>query len=169
MTREVPLNQGLVALVDDEDYERVITAGRWTATPNNRANLYAGRKRRRPDGRWTTIRLHTFLTGWPFVDHINGDGLDNRRANLRQATNAQNQFNKGLASNNTSGYKGVHFVRDKGKWGARIRFNGRQRHIGNYATPEEAARAYDEAAVELFGEFAWLNSAHSAAILGPTS
>lgn len=152
--REIPLSRGLKALVDDDDYERVAAMGRWCADPSSqtfyaRKNLYgAGQK-------LTPLLMHTFLTGWSYVDHRNGNGLDNQRSNLRQATHGQNMANKRIYRNNTSGFKGVTRNTGTGRpWRAAIKADGRRRHLGYYDTPEAAALAYDAAARELFGEFA---------------
>lgn len=153
--RTVPLDRGLVAIVDPADYDAVIEAGPWRAIPNgfgaSGMRAYAGKK----DRQNRTVRMHTFLTGWPITDHINGDGLDNRRANLRQATPAQNSQNRGRQANNTSGYKGV--SRRSNGWGAAIHANRKKHGLGTFPTKEEAARAYDAAARKLHGEFARLN------------
>lgn len=87
-------------------------------------------------------------------DHINGNGLDNRRENLRLATSAQNNMNKSKQTNNHSGYKGVVFHKQSGKWRARIYVDGKQKSLGLFATPELAHRAYYQAAIEYFGDFA---------------
>lgn len=162
-TAEIPLSQGLVALVDAEDAARVVAAGKWHVRVQSRTT-YANRNIRRDDGRWTTLNMHTFITGWPRVDHINGNGLDNRRANLRPATHAQNQRNKGLQSNNTSGFKGVCWDAPRGRWHAKICLNGRTIFLGRFDEAEEAARAYDAAAVRYFGEFARLNFRNESAV-----
>jgi len=146
----------MVALVDDEDYERVVSAGKWFVQ-RDRNTFYAKRAYRRQDGKQSAIRLHTFLTGWPLVDHRNGNGLDNRRANLREATHAQNAQNRRMRSDNRSGFRGVSWVRRDKKWRAAITANGELSHLGDYVDPEAAARAYDTAAIELHGEFARLN------------
>lgn len=156
MTAEIPLTHGVVALVDDEDYERVMAAGKWQAYPSGET-AYAKRGVRRPDGVWRLLSLHTFLTGYTLTDHHNGNGLDNRRANLRPATHGQNCANRALQRNNTSGFKGVNWHSHSRKWKAQIRANGTKRHLGVFGTPEEAARAYDDAARELHGEFAAVN------------
>lgn len=154
--QRVPLSRGLFALVDDADYARVIAAGPWHVRPNG-PRAYAQRRMLRTGVRQTTQSLHTFLTGWPLVDHINGDGLDNQRHNLRQATGTQNNANARRRADNRSGFKGVSRRPDRRSWHARIQADRKLRHLGDYATPEAAARAYDAAARELFGEFARLN------------
>ena len=87
------------------------------------------------------------------VDHIDGDGLNNRRGNLRLATAGQNQHNKGLQRNNTSGFKGVRWRSDKGKWVARIDKDGKRRHLGYFDTVEGAHSAYVAASMAIHGEF----------------
>lgn len=153
---EVPLSRGLVAIVDAEDAQRVL-AYRWFAQPNYR-NVYAIRGIRRADGARTTQTLHKFLTGFAITDHINGDGLDNRRANLREATAGNNSRNRRRPTTNTSGFKGVHWNKGAGKWRAAIGLEtGKRQFLGYYLTAEEAACAYDAAAREQHGEFAALN------------
>jgi len=99
--------------------------------------------------------MHRFITGWSYIDHIDGNGLDNRRQNLRPANESTNGANRAISSNNTSGFKGV--VRSRTKWGAVITPSGRKVWLGTFLTPEDAARAYDAAAAVYFGEFARLN------------
>jgi hypothetical protein len=106
------------------------------------------------------ILLHRVITNCPDsydVDHINGNGLDNRKCNLRIATRSQNLANTGAHSHNKSGYKGVSFDKSKGKWRAQITKEGRCRNLGRFSDPIEAAKRYDEAAKKLHGEFAYLN------------
>lgn len=153
MTRAINISRGLTALVDDADYDAVVSAGPWCAQPHHQTT-YALRKVRLPDGRRITQKLHGFLTGWPMVDHRSGDGLDNQRSNLRPATPAQNAANQPLYRNNTSGYKGVTWREDLRRWRAKIKAGGRQIHLGYFDRADDAARAYDAAAFELFGEFA---------------
>ena len=88
-----------------------------------------------------------------FTDHISGDRLDNRRENLRIASNSENQFNRGRPSNNTSGYKGVSWHRGAGKWQAQLAVNGKFMYLGLFTTPEAAHEAYTNAAEKLHGEF----------------
>jgi hypothetical protein len=91
------------------------------------------------------------------VDHINRDTLNNQLSNLRLATDSQQAQNRRLRSDNTSGYRGVGWNKGARKWRARITVDGKVIFIGDFADKEEAARAYDAAAIEHFGEFAVLN------------
>ena len=93
----------------------------------------------------------------PMVDHIDGNRRNNHVSNLRWATNQENQFNSKKQNNKTSHYKGVSRRHDTNRWRARIVYNGRKINVGSYKTAEEAGRAYDDMANELFGEFAKLN------------
>lgn len=91
------------------------------------------------------------------VDHVSRDKNDYRRGNLRFATQAENGCNKAPYKNNRSGYKGVYLCSSTGRWRAEIRFNYERIKIGRFDSPQEAARAYDEKAIELHGEFAVTN------------
>lgn len=153
--REISLrNSTLVALVDDGDYERVARY-RWRAHCHH-GNWYAVRSLGR-----LTIRMHRFILELNNpkvqVDHKNGDGLDNTRENIRIATVAQNQYNQKRRKDNPSGYKGVNRQQRSDKWRARIKVSGRMVQLGVFVTPEEAARAYDQRASELWGDYARLN------------
>jgi hypothetical protein len=152
MVTKIPLTRDLYTLVDTDDADRVLSAGSWHALANRNGKFYAAHKKGRG-----LERLHSFLTNWPLVDHINGDGLDNRRCNLRPATLVENARNRRLPSNNTSGFKGVNWHRGNGKWAASITADGRRHSLGYHDSPEDAGRAYDAAAIRLHGEFACLN------------
>lgn len=154
---KVPLtNSERVALVDDEDAERVL-ALKWYLHDGGRDN----RDYVRHTG-FTHLLLHRFVAQAPEgvkVDHWDNDGLNCQKRNLRVATTSQNAANAKIQRNNLSGYKGIDF-RSPGKrnpWSARIMRDGKRLRLGNFATPEAAARAYDAKARELFGEFARLN------------
>ena len=155
--KEIHLTKGKVAIVDDTDFEGLsqwkwhakLSCGLWYAA---RAVTMAGRK--------ITIRMHRLITNASDgmeVDHIDGDGLNNLRQNLRIVTRNQNRFNSRVRVDNTSGYKGVSLNKRTGRWVAWIGYYGKHKNLGYFATPEMAAQAYDAAARELFGEFARLN------------
>ena len=156
MTLRIPLSRGLVALVDDNDYEMVRSMGPWSAFPRNRT-FYARKTIYLGNGRGTSLYMHRVLTDWPRVDHINGDGLDNRRSNLRSTSHAGNMRNARLRPDSTSGYNGVSWHPKHRKWVAAIHVDHRRIYLGSYIDPVEAARAYDEAATHHFGEFARIN------------
>lgn len=143
----IPLTQDQFALVDAADYELLVGMGAWHARQDR--NTWYAFHGGRP--------MHKVLTGWPQTDHINGNGLDNRRCNLRPATHQQNAGNRRIPSNNTSGYKGVYRTRSTGKWFARIVVNDENVHLGTFDDKVDAALAYDVAAREAFGEYALLN------------
>lgn len=153
--KTIPLTQGQVAIVDDEDYERVARFT-WCLHRSGNGKLYAGRITR-VRGRRRKVKLHRYLLRCrpgQLGDHRNGDGLDNRRRNLRRATHAQNNQNKKGWS--AFGLKGVSRW-PNGRWRARIGYHGRQRWLGMFDDRTEAAKAYDRAARKMFGEFARLN------------
>jgi len=111
--------------------------------------------------RQKAVRMHRVVLNCPedkFVDHINHNGLDNRRANLRACTMQQNIWNKRKQRGNySSKYKGVSWNKSEGKWIVRITCKGKQIFVGYYDNEKEAAKAYDDKAKELFGEYAALN------------
>lgn len=101
--------------------------------------------------------MHRLVLSGPVVDHVNRSGLDNRRANLRAASRSQNAMNQASRANTSSRYKGVSWDKYARKWDVRIRAKGRQLRLGRFTSELEAARAYDRAAIEHFGEFACIN------------
>ena len=106
------------------------------------------------------LRLHSLILGENKglqIDHINHNPSDNRKANLRVVTQQQNIFNNPLRADNTTGFKGVSFNKCVSKYQANIVLNGKSHYLGVYKHPEEAAKAYNQKAIELFGEYAFLN------------
>lgn len=154
---EIPLTQGQVALIDDEDFE-IVSRYKWCASWDQSINsFYATAHTPRHNGRRTTLRMHRLIMNaqpGQQVDHIHHQTLDNRKSELRFCTNSQNRRNSGKTVRNTSGYKGVCWNKTNCKWQANIRVNFRLNHLGYYATKEEAYAAYCAAAIELHGEFA---------------
>lgn len=158
---EITLSKGkAVALVDDSDFSWL---NRWIWSLSGR---YAKRVGRKEDGdlRGRSILMHRQILGVReskvFCDHVNHEGLDNRRVNLRVCSQSQNQGNSRLCSDSSSGYKGVYFVRVKAlskPWKAQVAVDKRIKHLGYFHTKEQAALAYNEAALNYFGEFACLN------------
>lgn len=139
--REIPLTRGKVALVDDEDFEH-LSHFKWNAH-KCRNTYYATRQSRVADGRARFIRMHIEIVGTPVgmvTDHINGNGLDNRRKNLRIVTNRENAQNRHVLK--TSKYPGVTWQKEPGKWSARIMIDGRVRSLGLFSDEEKAADAY---------------------------
>lgn len=157
MTKKIKLTQGKVALVDDEDFGRV-SCNRWYANWAGKS-FYAVRGMTTGNKR-TALLLHRFILNPPRtmeVDHINGDGLDCRKANMRICTHAENMRNSTVQSNNKCGFKGVYFDASKGCWVAEISHNRKRIRLGRFKTSHEAALAYDVKAKELHGKFARLN------------
>lgn len=154
--KRIALTQGKFALVSPEDFDE-LNQFKWYANKIG-SIFYAMRNTKGTDGKWRSERMHRRIlkpVGGKEVDHINGDGLDNRRSNLRIATHAENIRNRKLNSNSTSGYKGV--SKRWNRWRARIKHNGVEYFIGHFDSPEAAAEAYNLKAIELHGEFAKLN------------
>jgi hypothetical protein len=156
--KEIQLTRGKVAIVDDEDY-KWLSKHKWYAV--KRGNMfYAVRKSSRVDGGQKNILMHREIMGLkpgdPDVDHRDGDGLNNQRMNLRKASKSQNAMNM-KTRYGMSKFKGVSWNKRDKKWQVRIGIDGKQKHLGNYDCEEDAARAYDEKAIELFGEYARLN------------
>jgi hypothetical protein len=159
MAKEIQLTKGQVAIVDDNMYD-YLNQWKWQASEQKNGKFYAQRKIKVNSLRKcimmhrlivnnTDIKLHT--------DHINGITLDNRKINLRICTNSQNQMNKKVQINNKNGLKGVSFNKEKKKYEVSITIKGNKIFLGYYFNPIDAAKAYNEAAIKYFGEFANLN------------
>lgn len=156
--RKIPLTKGYFAVVDEEDY---VWLSRWKwHVLISKGKKYAKRSEF-INGKNTAVLMHRQILNVPdnaLVDHRDGDGLNNRRYNLRPATNQENSFNsQGYRKQTTSKYKGVSWDKHKKKWGAYIRINGKVKNLGRFDNEIEAAKVYDQAAREHYGDFAYLN------------
>lgn len=155
--RWVPLSDGTFSIVDEADYP-IVMAYSWF--PHLR---YAQTNYRKDDGTRSAIMLHRFLwRNWgkeacPDIDHIDGDRLNNRSANLRPATRWENSCNQIVKSSNTSGFRGVSYVTRDLAWRASITARQKQYALGYFQDPVAAAKAYDRAALRLHGKFARIN------------
>lgn len=139
-------------MVDDEDFERV-NVFEWHLNDKG----YAVRRPHHPK---KTIRLHRFImnpTSRQQIDHVDGNKLNNQKYNLRLCNNAENMRNRGKYRRNQSGYKGVWWHTQIGRWAANLRLNGKTVHLGIFDNKKEAAKAYNQAAIKYFGAFANLN------------
>lgn len=151
MHKELKLSNGFIALVDAFDYP-ILSKYKWYKSSYG----YAIHKHYR-DGRSIAVLMHKMLVCPPkgmYVDHINGDKLDNRRQNLRAATPRQNSYNAKLSVTNTTGFKGTRFLARTGRYSAQLRVNGKAKHLGYFTTVEEAHAAYCRAAIERDADFA---------------
>jgi len=149
--KKIPLTKGKVALVDDDDFE-VLNAHRWHASGHRQKIFYASRCVRTPDGAWIPERMHRVILSRKLgrvlvkgeqVDHVSGDGLDNRRDNLRSATIAQNLRNcfRRRTAIQSSRYLGVSWHNREQQWQARIGVSYKRIELGWYQTEIEAALA----------------------------
>lgn len=155
----VTLNKSLFQ-IDEFDWERLRHLP-WRGAINGKGRSVITRQIR-TNGKYANIYIQQdILAPVPagaIVDHVNGDPSDHRRHNLRLCTYTQNAQNRRTRRDNSLGLKGV--SRKKNRFVARITVNGKAIPLGSFVTPEQAARAYDAAALHHFGEFAWLNEAH---------
>jgi len=155
---EIPLTQGKVTVIDDV---HVDLAGLGWYAGRKGKTFYAQRSVRKPEGGWKTEYLHAVIAGRMGIvgppDHRDRNGLNNRESNLRPDPDGHNQANQDVRANNTSGYRGVCFHKASGRLMAYIKIDGKQRYLGLYDDPIEAAKAYDREAPAAFGEFAVLN------------
>lgn len=165
--KKIALGNARFTLVDDEDFDW-LNQWKWHYCKSGSGKVgYA-----RNWNKGNPIRMHRLIMGDPDgkqIDHINGDGLDNQRKNLRTATASQNNMNR-KQHNNQHGFKGIYFYNTRRyynkkttrttnpkNWKARIKINRKFIHLGSYSTKEEAAKSYDRATKKYFGEFAHTN------------
>lgn len=155
--KKIPLTQGKVAIVDDEDFE-YLNQWNWCLAKMSRTNEYAMRTIRTPNR--VSIFMHRLVLEakkGEYCDHINGNGLDNRRSNLRICGKKENNINRRKNVNNTTGYKGVCWDKSSKKWKAQVIYKKKYFHLGFFKNKIEAAKAYNEAALKYHREFATLN------------
>jgi hypothetical protein len=166
-TIEIPLSMGLTALINESDVP-VVAPYKWCASKGN-TTFYVVANTTKPDGRRTMIKLHRLIMGavsGQYVDHRNHNGLDNRRANLRLCNMSQNGGNARTSRRNKSGYRGVGWHKQAGKWRAYIEVGRQLRHLGLFDDPWEAALAYNAAARDAWAEFAYQNERIVTELLG---
>lgn len=152
--KEIKLTQNKVALVDDEDYE-FLSKFNWYAGKGS-TTFYAKRSETN-NGKKIVIKMHHQIMGGKWIDHVDHNGLNNQRSNLRFCTRSQNGMNQRKQKNTSSIYKGVYFHKSTGKWMSRININGNRIHLGMFDSELDAAIVYNENAIKLFKEFASIN------------
>lgn len=156
--RELILSKGHISYVDDEDYEW-LSGWKWSVTTSGKI-LYAQRSIY-SNNTQRSILLHRFLLGVSgrgiMVDHVDHNGLNNQRSNLRVCNSSQNQSNMKSHEDSTSKYVGVSWVKSRKRWNAAIGVNYKVIQLGRYKTEQEAALAYNSAAIKYKGEYANLN------------
>lgn len=150
----IELTQGKFCVVDNDDYDELMKNS-WCIGNDG----YACRGIRLENGKSRLVRLHRQILGLKLkdgkqVDHINKNKLDNQKENLRICTSSQNQHNRPINQNNTSGYKGVTWHKGSGKWHAQIMINKKNKYLGSFDSPETAYEVYCESAKLLHKEFA---------------
>jgi len=159
--KKIRLTQGQYAIVDDADYDW-LNQWKWFAYKHRSGNFYAARMSPTRNGKRFFIRMSREILGLEHddkrqADHIQHNTLDNRHSNLRICTHQGNMRNKRAHPNTTSQFKGVSWYKRYEKWVAKIWINKKQKCLGYFKNEKEAARAYNEAAIHYYREFACLN------------
>lgn len=152
---KVGLTRGKIGLISAEDFE-LVSKYKWNAIKGGRT-FYATTNIKQTNGKYKMVQMHRLILGaipGQIVDHRNGNGLDNRRSNLRLASPTESACNIGLRKDNTSGHTGVFWNSKIRKWTACIQVNKRQVYLGCFLNKADAIRAREEAASSFYGEFA---------------
>lgn len=157
--KKIKLTRGQFALVDDRDYEK-ISKNKWLASwAKNTESFYAERrasKEEKEGGAPSHLSMHRCIMNakkGDIIDHINHNTLDNRRCNLRFVTCSQNNMNKRKYSNNSSGFPGVNWSKSAKKWRSYIQSKGKQVHLGNFDSKDDAIKARKDAEIKYFGQY----------------
>ena len=157
MMKQIQLTRGQFATVDDEDFDRLSKFKWHTITPGTvmyaQTRLFSGKSGTKGELKY----MHRMIMNAPpgmVVDHIDGDGLNNSKKNLRICTQKNNCANRGANKNSASGIKGVTYCKQTGKWRAVIEHQGKQKSLGRHSTIEGAKSAYQKESQMLHGEFA---------------
>ncbi len=154
--KEIDLTKGKIALVDDEDFE-YLNQWKWHVNHNGYAIRQLSKKES-PNIRQRLFMHHAILPRNDLViDHIDGNKVNNQKSNLRYASVLNNTRNQTIRKDSSCGYKGVYFSLQKNKWHARIKTSTKRLHLGFFDSSKEAAKAYNQAAIKYFGQFANLN------------
>jgi hypothetical protein len=160
--KTIPLSKGKVALVDDDDYERIAKFKWWINSHGYAARTVWYGRNHAPQHR--NFSMHREILGVTDrrreVDHRNENRLDNRKSNLRICDHNQNSSNRGAPRSNKSGYKGVVKHPQSQGWIAQITVKGKNHYLGHFSTPQLAAAAYNKVAAKSFGDYAKLNEIH---------
>ena len=157
LMKKIKLTQGKYALIDDKDFDNLSTMS-WQV--HKLGNNYYAYHCSNIKGKTKNIKMHRYLLNYPTgmdIDHINGNGLDNRRENLRICTRSENLRNSKLRNNNTSGYKGVSWSKMRKKWIVQIRFDNKSKCLGFYSDKIRAAHIYDLVSLDYYGDYARTN------------
>lgn len=157
--KEIPLTKGYKALVDDEDYEH-LSKYKWTVSVNKTKTKAYAYRNPRINKKQTSQLMHRVIAKAEIgidIDHVDGNGLNNQKVNLRTCTESQNLQNREKHKKLSSIYKGVHFEKDRSKFRARIKVCGKSITLGRFDKEEDAAKKYNEAAQKYFLDFAKLN------------